>query len=205
SLTAKKISCGGTPSATSVASRSSAACSSERRSSSSRDSALPIAVASRWVKSASRCSAPSGSCSLLEATTASQSRPATTIGDYAGHLLCQPGEEVLRFDALCDEGRNTPQCVQRGIGEMQLGGPFPDLQIEFTAPSPRTQRKLHSGRIMRRDRLSGPRRGRKRLLSWRKVRETARDEHRSPASSVAPAGRAPADEWGVTTSRRRSR
>ena len=72
SLTAEKISTGGTPCAASVATRRSAACSSTSRVRAACDSAFAIAVATSSVKEARRASVSAGSgCSSwpLNATT----------------------------------------------------------------------------------------------------------------------------------------
>jgi hypothetical protein len=82
SLTAEKISSGGTPCAASVATRRSAACSSASRVRAARDSAFAIAVATRSVKEASRASASGGSgCSVLVPMASTPHRcPSTMTG-----------------------------------------------------------------------------------------------------------------------------
>ena len=59
-VTAANTSSGGVPRATSVATRRSAACSSANPRSSTRACAFAIAVATSWVKPASRASVPAG-------------------------------------------------------------------------------------------------------------------------------------------------
>ncbi len=82
SATASKMAAGDAPSATRVATRRSAACSSATNRSSSRAWALAIAVATSSVKLASRSSVPGGESSpVLEPTLMSpHSRPSTEIG-----------------------------------------------------------------------------------------------------------------------------
>ena len=83
--TARKTSSGFLPSATSSATRRSAACSLARSPKASRLSAFEIAVATSSVKSASRDSMSSGRGSLwlVAAIRVPQSRPSTTIGPAA--------------------------------------------------------------------------------------------------------------------------
>ena len=114
---------GRTASATNVATRLRAACSSARRRVSARDSVLEIAVATRSVKAAilASVSTARGSGLFEEATITPQGRPSTVIGaptddrtprasiylgDFAGAspISVETGRATALVDQACDGG-----------------------------------------------------------------------------------------------------
>jgi hypothetical protein len=102
-LTAWNTSAGGAPSATRVATRRSAACSSASRASCSRAWLFAIAVATSSVNSASRSSTRSGNGDSGDDVEISpQTRPSTTIGAPATRL-----SPAARTPAAIEPGRSV--------------------------------------------------------------------------------------------------